>query len=658
MPRFSFVTRLTRVLSISAAITSTAITSAAIASVTGCGAPSPASHAPRPSASASSSLKPKLAPACRVAASAFEDQGDLDQALVSLAGCDQGDFAAAAHRIDILVELGDIDAAKILAKLLVGDAERAADPEVRALADRARDVLALASPPAVDTPDVDGIAAARADIAATFRQRKGADAVRHRAIAQHALARAYGTRGERVVVSRWAGGAWAGDRPAWDVSVKPIGGVAPQHGLAVGTQKGDTITLDTFIPGTDPANPPIALPDHPSSFAVRTTNGVLLRPFGRAPQLLGVSGTPLLSHDGRTFAIVSAYAVDLFDVATWTGRAHIQTASQTGESPSFSRDDKFFFAFGSNSYDQAFIDVQRGSIWATDGSPTAVVSPDEKLVACLDPNVSGAVWRLTLHPLGDVDRPHRIDVPAGSSNPGLVFRGDRVVVTEGYTDGAGTGLTAVAAVSTTGAKLALSKEDRAAAAAASYADVMDSLKPLLPKGILFVGPPAAYPAGPDAQGHFASVASRCLDARCSTSDAVLVVFDTIKKALLQTVPLSVKDGFSSERIGFIDDGRFAFVCGSGTFGTGAFVVDIGTGRSTLVGGISGCWQMPSYRTQLWTADGVRDLGADPSSDRWPPLAKVDLAVEQADGTVPTDGGGIYCRFGDVLDAPDTCASKN
>lgn len=626
----------------------------------GCGVAPPfpqASSSATGSTSAAAATPPDLP--CVAGADGFARTGDLDNALATLVACDTQDLGVRARRVEILVELGDLAAAKALAATILTDSRAGYAHDGSTVVARANAVLALPEP--VAAPRAEAIASARKELESS--RRAPADRARAKAKARHAMARAYGVPGVPSLVSRSGNGRWAGNHPAWVVTVRPLapGGVA-EAGLAVGDLVGASVDVTTFIQTTDASALLVTLPGDPGGFALSTPTGVRVFATGKPPVDLDASGTPLMSPNQRELAVIDRSQVTFFDVATWSKRASVAVDGHAiGE---FTEDGAYLLLLQGDPK-AAIIDVERATVLMEEPMVRAIHAAPKRTVVTLSTDTGKPT--LSIHPLGKTDKPRRVTLDKDFEGwPGLEVDGDRILVIDYVAMGhMSSDRRFMGAFSLgTGAKLAVSAADRAAASAEPGTALLTSLEAALPKDTRFTGSNVGNVghAGPAPNGVVAATTFRCVDRACSASESGLVVLDTNKKAMLQSVPLVVKDGFSPEVVSLVDDGRFALACGSGSFGTGAFVVDVTTGRSTLVAGLTDCWSLAATGPLLWTSDGVRDFGGDQSSDRWPALARVDLGPfdaisNQTDQTVAAEGPGRYCRFGEALESLDACLSN-
>lgn len=598
------------------------------------------------------------------AAAAREQLGDLDGAVAALGKCDPEDLEGRSHLVEILVDLGDIEAAAAHARLILVDAMSSTSPNAPAIGARANEVLKLPSPTAPTIAD------ARAALDAAHRI-VGADRARARVRAQHAFSRAYGVRGEPVVVATSGiSGRWAGDQPGWDVTARALHANSPViGGFAIASPArtntgGDRLVFTSFIEGTD-GRDILQLPDHPSSFALRALDGIRVVEHGKPERSLEAFGTPVLSHDKRTLAVIADARVDLYDVGTWTHRDTIEISAYGGGS--FTANDAYLLLPIYGSPPQGVVDVRSATIAVSDFDAQMMEFSDEHQRVVTLAEKSGALedWILRIHRLGSQDPPLRVDLKIKFVGlPHLQLHGDRVYVVDSVDTGrmyTSDTLRAVLSI-TTGAKLGVTQADEKNLSRNHEATLLKTLEPALPAGMSFLGDSSGMRTsiGPDAEGRVAARTSRCTDPTCASSESFLLVLDANKKTLLHTVPLSAKDGFSTEALATADGGRFAFACGSSpSVGGAAFVVDVTTGRSTLLPGLHDCWNFASYGARVSSPEGIFDLGADQAGEHWPPLARVDSAptLGNADDDLPLDGPGRYCRFGSVLEPLDTCASK-
>ncbi len=168
---------------------------ATIASLAACSGE--AARVPAPSAA-------PLASTCDLAAAGeLEARGELDAELARLTGCDAATPEALARRIAVLLELGEIEAAKAAARTVPASAP----PSLRAVA---ADALSR-SEAAADELAGHAREAVRRGLAAE----RPADARRAFSRARHLFERASGAPGRLVDVQLEGGVRWVGDRPVF-----------------------------------------------------------------------------------------------------------------------------------------------------------------------------------------------------------------------------------------------------------------------------------------------------------------------------------------------------------------------------------------------------------------------------------------------------------
>ncbi|MFO0617265.1 MAG: hypothetical protein U0414_32010 [Polyangiaceae bacterium] len=638
-------------------------TSAALLALAGCSAPATHARAPHAPSTSTAAATDSASPCVR-AARVLVQGGDLDGALVALASCAASDLEGRATRMDVLVELGDVTPAKGLAESILTEAKAGYAPEEGPIVRRAHQVIALADPPV--EPALTAIAHARSDLASALARPK-ADRPRALALARHAIARAHGTPGEAILVQAWGAGRWAADHPAWDVQVRPLalGGTFSSF-LAIGDATESAVELRALVPTEGPGTVPVALGDDAGTFAVSSPGGVRVFQTGQPPRVLDAEGTPIPSPTKRELAVLSRTQVVFYDAATWTRRA---TVSVNGHASGRYSSDGAYLFLPSGEGVAAVLDVERASVWMDERSQATVVTPSaDAIVTLAESEEAESTWTLSIHTIGAIDRPRRITYQRPSLGyTELAVDGDRVRVIENIQTGhMGTLREVVGQYAlATGARVAVTRADEDAAKKDPADVLLASLESALPPQTKFMqsGIGAIVVSGPAANGAVAASGTRCLDATCATSELSLLVIDARAKKLLQNVPLSVKDGFAPEAVAILGDGRFALACGSGTFGVGAFVVDVETSRSTLLGGVSDCTGPIGHGGRLLTPAGLRALDGDQTSLQWPALVPVDIQLTSSNADDPEraaswDGPGRYCRFGNVLEPIEACVSKN
>lgn len=604
-------------------------------SVVACAPRAPSSSAP-PRASASAVA---VASACDTAT--LEAKGDLDGLLIALRDCASPTPAERMKRVETLVTLGDLADARAEADdVLVGAHAIPRTDETRALVARAEEVKALPDAPARAPADV--IADARAVVVRARSEREPARWI-DLAKTKHALVRALcggaacglGAKGERVLLTlgEKAQGAWAADRPLWNVVVHQVPlGAPPITGDALAAfdpRDGSLHAVELHVPASTLSQEPVALPG--GGFAVQTPEGIRVRGTGHDPPTLATPGYAfgILALSPKQDALVVSVSghVVAYDVSTWRTRFDTEVSVPFA----YSFVDDLLLSIGTElDTETVVLDVATGEV-RLDVDATSALSPNRATLAVLVPDPASTFeqqkWFLQLFALPSLAK-RTVDLSVTFSGaPSLEFAGDGAVLVKHknfvYKDCVLETLARVDAKSATA--IARTAEDK--------------------RNVDCFG--GVHTIGPTSTGLTAAASYLVID-------PTLVIHNA---GASQELPLAMAGGFQITSLNVTDDSRFVAACGYAGQAVGSFLLDLATKRSTFVSPTD-CLLF-SYRDgRLVTPEAVVDLRSDPSAPAWPARAAAPFTLEKAVAELPrtphADQSGLYCRFAEVLMPYEVC----
>lgn len=580
--------------------------------------------APTVSASASEAT----ARGCDVAA--LEAKGDLDGVLAALDACGELSLDERMRRVDVLVTLGDVGPAKASAADVARRA-REAGSAGDAIQERADRVLAL---DLVPRSKRDEIADARALVDKARAEREPARWI-DLARARHAFTRATGERGKPVLVARGAGQAMAGERALVQVVLRdlPTGDKQVATAVAELDPRGSTLRVVELITPhvlLDRSSPIAPLPGERGAFIMTTAGG--LRAFFTERELrpIDTAGTLTLSPDGRSLVVDRTSDVTVIDLASWTERF---THSGSRSTVARVTDDAVTLVSSDPQGMNDVVDLVTGKL-IVHTAGTGALSPDSRTLAVLaDESDSSAPLsnvKMHLYGLDGALRERAVSITGSSGYSTVDFdRHGRARVSE-YGPGSQVCLMEARALIdvSTGRTVPVPKDER-------YRDC--------PGAGTFVE------LEPTPTGLTAKAESYAPTPELVVSKSGVVT---------QRVPLAMSGGFGVTTIVATSDDRFVLACGAGA-AAGAFVVDVGTGRTTFMSDILDCSPVAFTGSRFVGTLGVRDLASDQSAPDWPatvslPLLGEALFDELGGGFAPTSTPGLHCRFGELVAPYEVC----